>query len=109
MQPVECIGAVNLMRWKQLCSFCNVYGGACIACSDCKRPFHVSCAQDRGAKIGFEMQQVKASRNVVTVPAACFEVGGGYMVPQVWCREHDLTGRRVLSLREMDRESGKVR
>ncbi|RUO96587.1 PHD-zinc-finger like domain-containing protein [Jimgerdemannia flammicorona] len=107
MQPVECIGAVNLARWKQPCSLCNIPGGACIACSDCKLPFHVSCAQDHGARIGFEMQQVKASRNVVTVPAACFDIGGGYMVPQVWCRDHDLTGRRVVWLRDTDRETGK--
>ncbi|CAG8733807.1 21636_t:CDS:2, partial [Dentiscutata erythropus] len=47
--------------WDAICSICQIRGGACIRCSNytCKKYLHITCAQEAGCNIGFELKSPK--------------------------------------------------
>ncbi|KAF9581173.1 putative PHD type zinc finger protein with BAH domain-containing protein, partial [Lunasporangiospora selenospora] len=88
LSPIESIGSIRLERWKQVCSICKQQTGACVSCGEgCKRVFHVTCAQEAGYVVAFEMQPAK-------------NVKGGLMVPRIWCPIHDLSSHKVIRIRD---------
>ncbi|CAG8610876.1 2668_t:CDS:2 [Diversispora eburnea] len=55
------IDDLDAKRWKMICSICQESGGVCIQCSgdECKKRFHVTCAQNACYKIGFTLRPPK--------------------------------------------------
>lgn len=107
LKPVEGIGSILPSRWTQLCSLCELPGGATTNCHDCKRPVHVSCALTAGFTAGFDIQPVKGSRRDV-VQVVNFGGEAGVMTAGVWCPEHDLRKTIVHPLIEVDPITGEV-
>ena len=107
LKPVEGIGSIQPQRWSQVCSICQVRGGATVNCHDCKVPVHVSCALQVGFTAGFDIQPVKGSRRDL-VQVVNFGGESGVMSAGVWCPEHDLRKTIVHPLTEVDPITGEV-
>lgn len=70
-------------------------------------PFHASCAWQSGHKFGFEFSLAKpGKREVVTVTK--FKDDAGVMNAGVWCKSHDLDGRVIYEMHDIDPELNEV-
>ncbi|KAL1923433.1 uncharacterized protein VTP21DRAFT_8413 [Calcarisporiella thermophila] len=106
LEPVECIGMIHTSRWKQTCCICHATGGATVSCDICRKAVHSMCAMEAKWKVAFEMQPVKSTKQVTVIGAGHFAAGGGWMVPRVWCPEHDTGKLRIVNIHEVDNETG---
>ncbi|KAG2183834.1 hypothetical protein INT44_008845 [Umbelopsis vinacea] len=105
LSPVECIDRIHSNEWRQTCTICQVPKGACVACSECRKPVHVRCAQNADFTMGFEMIPVKSeSQQQKTIPAGTFKDSHlhGQMVPSIWCKEHDVSRKKIVHLTDRD-------
>ncbi|KAI7894371.1 BAH domain-containing protein [Mucor mucedo] len=104
LSPVEYIGCVNPARLEAECHLCHRQRGACVACTECKKPVHVQCAIDHHFKLAFEIQPNTHNSNKSTkypiIPAGLFGPlsPSGLMIPQVWCPSHNLANRKLIEL-----------
>ncbi|KAI9885207.1 MAG: hypothetical protein M1823_003010 [Watsoniomyces obsoletus] len=89
LEPSEGLGAIPSTRYMQSCKICKQSQGACVTCHHCHAPVHVTCAQQAGYTLGFDITPVKSSRrdlvNTVTLGEET-----GVMVAAVWCKEHSI-------------------
>lgn len=87
LDSVEGIGSIPSARYGEICKLCKTNRGVCISCQQCAAPFHVTCAQQHGYMLGFDVAPVKGSRkdltNVVTLGTET-----GILSPVAFCREH---------------------
>ncbi|KAL1409778.1 putative PHD type zinc finger protein with BAH domain-containing protein [Vanrija albida] len=102
-KKVEGISAVSDEKWHSVCNLCAQTDGATMPCSDCGLEYHPSCAYQAGHRIGFEFSLVKPGRRDA-VPIAKFRDAAGVMTPGIWCKGHDLEGRGIVDLFDMDPE-----
>ncbi|GAB5590639.1 putative PHD type zinc finger protein with BAH domain-containing protein [Umbelopsis nana] len=105
LSPVECIDRIHNSAWRQTCTVCQVHTGACVACAECRKPVHVRCAQTSDFHVGFEMIPVKAdNHNPKAILSGLFKDKNlhGTMVPSVWCKEHDVSRKRIVQLTDRD-------
>lgn len=104
LSPIEYIGCVNAARLEVDCHLCNNPRGACVSCTECRKPVHVQCAIDNHFKLAFEIQPNTHNSNKSTkypiVPAGLFGPlsPSGLMIPQVWCPSHNVTNRKLIEL-----------
>jgi hypothetical protein len=104
LSPVEYIGCINPARLDTHCRLCTNTRGACVACSECRKPVHVQCAIDHQFKLAFEIQPNTHNSNKSTkypiVPAGLFGASSpsGLMIPQVWCPSHNVSNRKLIDL-----------
>ena len=89
LEPSEGIGLIPQARYEQVCKICKNNTGACVTCHQCPATFHVSCAQQAGYILGFDVTPVKSSRrdviNTVTIGS---ETGNATAV--IYCKEHSV-------------------
>lgn len=87
LDSVEGIGSIPSARYGETCKLCKTDRGVCISCNQCAASFHVTCAQQHGYTLGFDVAPVKGSRkdltNVVTLGTET-----GVLSPVAFCREH---------------------
>ncbi|KAK4688923.1 hypothetical protein P7C73_g1187, partial [Tremellales sp. Uapishka_1] len=106
-KKVEGIAILPLERWEGTCALCQQSDGAVITCSDCEMTFHPSCAWMSGFKFGFEFSLAKpGKREAVTI--AKFKEEAGVMNSGCWCKSHDLEGRTIYEMHEMDTEQNET-
>lgn len=104
LSPVEYVGCVNPARLEAECHLCHHQRGACVSCTDCKKPVHVQCAIDHHFKLAFEIQPNTHNSNKSTkypiIPAGLFGPlsPSGLMIPQVWCPSHNIANRKLIEL-----------
>ncbi|KAL7410428.1 PHD-zinc-finger like domain-containing protein [Mrakia frigida] len=79
LEPVKGVDKCVKERQKMRCSICHEKGGAPIQCAEkkCCKPFHVSCARDKG------LLESMAQEGPTLLPD--FERGA---MPRVWCEVH---------------------
>lgn len=82
--------AHNNLMWK-ICAVCGTNAGACIQCTSCDVPIHVTCAQTAGYVLGFDVQPIKSSQSRRD-SLALVRLGGeaGLLTPVLHCPDHDL-------------------
>lgn len=101
---MEYIGCIDPARLEVNCHLCENTRGACVACSECRKPVHVQCAIDNHFKLAFEIQPNTHNSNKSTkypiVPAGLFGTASpsGLMIPQVWCPSHNVSNRKLIDL-----------
>lgn len=103
LRLVEKISLIPRRQWLTACAICNEVDGSVIKCSDCPKEFHVSCAWGQGYRFGFEIQQVKGSRQNMTTMVT-FNDRTGCMNHIVSCKEHDRSRRELLEICETNEE-----
>lgn len=104
-KAVEGVSTIADERWDAPCGLCMQEDGATVQCSDCGMDVHVSCAWLAGYKLGFEITLVKPGKREVA-SIAKFKDEAGVMTPGVWCKNHDLSGRVIHDMFEVDPEAG---
>ncbi|CAG8597760.1 17976_t:CDS:2 [Acaulospora morrowiae] len=97
-------------RWNVVCSICQKPGGACIQCSSsCNKYFHVTCAQEAGCHLGFEVNAVSLRSDATKTSSSSSKsksespdnhiVGmnqnindgfNGEMICKVYCNDHGI-------------------
>ena len=89
LDSVEGVPSIPSAKYEQLCKLCKTSKGVCISCHHCAAPFHVSCAQQYGYSLGFDVTPVKSSRKEV---ANTTTLGGetGIISAVAFCREHSI-------------------
>nr|XP_031861887.1 uncharacterized protein CI109_002716 [Kwoniella shandongensis]KAA5528959.1 hypothetical protein CI109_002716 [Kwoniella shandongensis] len=107
LKTVEGVMEVAREKWEATCTLCNQIDGAVIRCTDCEAVFHPSCAWLSGYKIGFEFSLAKPGRHQ-TITVAKFKDSEGVMGPGCWCKGHDLEGRVIYDLHEIDPEQNET-
>ncbi|WRT65032.1 uncharacterized protein IL334_001974 [Kwoniella shivajii] len=107
LKTVEGITEITASRWQNTCSLCNQVEGAVIGCTDCEALFHPACAWLSGHKVGFEFSLAKPGRHG-TVTVTKFKDSEGVMGPGIWCKSHDLEGRVIYDLHEIDPEQNET-
>lgn len=108
-RPVEGISTIPAARWEASCTLCGQADGSKIQCNDCSTWVHPSCAYIAGYRFGFEFQLVKPTggrwaRDNITI--ARFKDEAGVMTPGCWCKGHDLDGRAIYDMFEVDPDQG---
>lgn len=106
-KTVEGISSISDDKWTTPCSLCLQTDGATIGCTDCDVAFHPSCAWLAGYRFGFEFALAKPGRRDAPTIAR-FKDAAGVMTAGVWCKAHDLDGRAVFDMYEMDPEQNEV-
>lgn len=95
---VEGIGSIPSARYGEVCKLCKINRGVCVSCHQCAALFHITCAQQHGYTLGFDVTPVKASRkdviNLITLGTET-----GILSPVVFCREH--SAKTIHPLHEM--------
>ncbi|KAI9473792.1 MAG: hypothetical protein EXX96DRAFT_318024 [Benjaminiella poitrasii] len=111
MSPVEYVGCVSEARMNARCELCNNEGGACVSCPECKKTMHVQCAVEHNFKLAFEIVPVNKTTATTcpVIPDGLFESGdtpstSGLMVPQVWCPNHNLSGKSIVELADRSKD-----
>lgn len=98
LDSVEGIGSIPSARYGDVCKLCKINRGVCISCHQCAALFHVTCAQQHGYTLGFDVAPVKGSRkdmtNVVTLGSET-----GILSAVSFCREH--SAKNVHPMHEM--------
>ncbi|CAG8521103.1 11369_t:CDS:2, partial [Cetraspora pellucida] len=95
--------------WNAICSICQMRGGSCIRCSNyaCKKFLHITCAQEAGCNIGFELKSknlassqqelsqrlsplnLKSEESQDDMKQSIFDdISQCEMVSRVFCRDH---------------------
>lgn len=89
LESIEGIGSIPSAKYGQICKLCKTSKGVCVSCHQCSAVFHVTCAQQYGYLMGFELAAVKGSRkdnlNTVTLGNET-----GVMSAVIFCREHSV-------------------
>ncbi|CED83015.1 PHD finger protein BR140/LIN-49 [Phaffia rhodozyma] len=108
LSKIEGVEHVAYESWAARCTLCGKSGqGAVIECMDCNTShFHVSCAFKAGFTFGFEITLVKSSRRDVNVIS--FRAEKGMMHPGIWCKDHNLDGRIIYPLHDLDETQNKT-
>lgn len=87
LDSAEGIGSIPSAKYGQVCKVCKSERGVCVSCQQCAAFFHVTCAQQYGHTIGFELTPAKGFRkesaNTVTLGSET-----GIMSAVIFCREH---------------------
>jgi PHD-zinc-finger like domain len=87
LEPCEGIGTIPSSKYAQACKICKKTVGAPVNCQQCHIPVHITCAQQAGYVIGFDITPVKSSRrDLVTTVTVGNETGS--MIAAVWCKDH---------------------
>ena len=87
LEPAEGLGAVASPRYRSKCKLCRKSEGACVNCGHCQATFHVSCAQQHGYQLGFDINPVKGSRaSAVNIVDMNGDKGSAAAV--IYCKEH---------------------
>ena len=87
LEPAEGLGAVAGLKYRSRCKLCKKTEGACVNCSHCQASVHVSCAQQHGYQLGFDITPVKGSRaNAVNIVDMNGDKGSAAAV--IYCKEH---------------------
>jgi len=104
-KKVEGISTIPDENWDTPCSLCMQTDGAVIQCTDCGLDVHPSCAWLAGYRFGFEFTLIKpGKRDAGNI--ARFKDEAGIMAPGCWCKNHDLSGRSIHDMFEIDPEQG---
>ncbi|PNY29345.1 Lid2 complex component snt2 [Tolypocladium capitatum] len=105
LEPSEGIPSIPRSRYEETCQACNQTGGACVACHQCRIPYHVECARQHGHLLGFDVTPVKSSRrdqfNIVTVSGE-----SGTMSAVLWCKDHIPTKTIAHRMHDVVAQSG---
>lgn len=106
-KQVEGIMSIGRNRWMAACSLCGQSDGAVINCSECDVEFHASCAWQSGLTLGFEFNLAKPgkSHNEIVVK---FKDSEGVMSAGVWCKSHDLSGRVIHEIFDVEPDGGET-
>ena len=87
LEAAEGLASLPLSRYQQVCKVCKKSTGVCITCHKCPATFHVSCAQQHGYSLGFDITPVKGSRrDVINTITLGTETGNAEAV--VYCKDH---------------------
>lgn len=87
LEPAEGFGAVPVAKFRLKCKLCRKAEGACINCSHCLASVHVTCAQQHGYQLGFDISPVKGSRaSAVNIVDMNGDKGSAAAV--LYCKEH---------------------
>lgn len=87
LEPVEGIGSPSQGKHKQVCKLCKSDIGACVTCHKCPNAFHVSCAQQWGYPMGFDVTPVKGSRRDV-INTVTLGTESGNVEAVIYCKDH---------------------
>ena len=90
LEPSEGLGS-TIAKPDQECKLCHTDSGACVACRTCKATFHVSCAQNHGYTMTFDVTPVKGSRRDA-INNVSFGNEQGTAEALIFCREHTVNG-----------------
>ena len=88
LDTAENIGTIKAPRWQQVCKLCDSAAGVCISCHHCQANFHVSCAQQQGYVLGFDVTPVKNSRKEVNPPVTLGNETG-LLSAVIYCAGHN--------------------
>ena len=87
LEKAEGILSIPASKFKQVCKYCKTDVGVCVTCHKCPHTFHVTCAQQYGLSMGFDVTPVKSSRrDVVNTVTLGNETGTAEAV--VYCKDH---------------------
>lgn len=88
----EGVGYIPFERYKLPCKFCKSTEFPTVPCHfpNCSQNFHVGCAHQNGARLGFDILPVKMSRRD-TVPVMKLEQESGLAVAAIWCPHHPVS------------------
>jgi hypothetical protein len=90
-----------------MCTLCGQRDGAVAGCADCGLLYHPSCAWIVGYRFGFEFSLAKpGKKEVVTI--AKFREDAGVMMPGIWCKGHEMEGRTIYDMNDVDPEQNEV-
>ncbi|KIR72301.1 hypothetical protein I310_03703 [Cryptococcus deuterogattii CA1014] len=106
-KQVEGIMNIGGDRWMTACSLCGQSDGAVINCSDCDIQFHVSCAWLSGLTLGFEFNLAKPGKSHGEIVIK-FKDCEGVMSAGVWCKSHDLSGRVIHGIFDVEPDGGET-
>ncbi|KAL0243454.1 hypothetical protein I308_105420 [Cryptococcus tetragattii IND107] len=106
-KQVEGIMNIGGDRWMTACSLCGQSDGAVINCSDCDIQFHVSCAWLSGLTLGFEFNLAKPGKSHGEIIIK-FKDSEGVMSAGVWCKSHDLSGRVIHGIFDVEPDGGET-
>lgn len=106
-KQVEGIMNIGGDRWMIACSLCGQSDGAVINCSDCDTQFHVSCAWLSGLTLGFEFNLAKPGKSHGEIVIK-FKDSEGVMSAGVWCKSHDLSGRVIHGIFDVEPDGGET-
>lgn len=87
LEPVEGIGSPSQGKHKQVCKLCKTDMGVCVTCHKCPNVFHVSCAQQCGYSMGFDVTPVKGSRRDV-INTVTLGTESGNVEAVIYCKDH---------------------
>ncbi|WVQ84001.1 hypothetical protein IAT38_006146 [Cryptococcus sp. DSM 104549] len=107
LKTVEGIMDVGREKWEAACGLCGQKEGAVVGCTDCEATFHPSCAWLSGYKVGFEFSLAKPGR-YQTATVTKFKDSEGVMGPGIWCKSHDLEGRMIYDMHDIDPEQNET-
>ena len=89
LEPSEGLGSVSIPKQPPACKLCKSATGVCVTCHRCPSTFHVTCAQQYGYPMGFDVTPVKSSRrDVINTITLGGEAGNVEAV--VYCRDHSV-------------------
>ena len=89
LEPSEGLGSIPIPKQQQACKLCKSTTGVCVTCHRCPSTFHVTCAQQYGYLLGFDVTPVKSSRrDVINTVALGGEAGNVEAV--IYCRDHSV-------------------
>ncbi|KAK4056046.1 putative PHD type zinc finger protein with BAH domain-containing protein [Microbotryomycetes sp. JL221] len=105
---VEGITDLPYRRVRSTCEICNEKSGACLKCTECAKPVHMSCAWQAGYKFAFSSGDVanKSTKHSKSNSAAALHKRGATLSPSLWCPDHKLKeDQHVVELADRDEET----
>ena len=87
LEPAEGVGSIPQARYGQFCKICKANTGVCVTCHKCPATFHVTCAQQNGYQLGFDVTPVKSSRRDV-INTVTLGTESGNVEAVVFCKDH---------------------
>ena len=89
LEAAEGLGSIPISKCKQTCKICKSSKGVCVTCHRCPATFHVTCAQQNGYPLGFDVTPVKSTRrDVINTVTLGSETGNLEAV--VYCKDHSV-------------------
>ena len=86
LEKAEGLGALK-EKYQLKCKLCRKIEGACVKCTQCQADMHVSCAQQHGYQLGFDITPVKGSR-ASSVSVVDLNGDKGSAAAVIFCKEH---------------------